>query len=61
MNNFLNSGYKYQAGGSLAADAPTYITRQADLELYQSLLAGEYCYILNSRRLDNGMGELFKS
>ena len=51
MNNFLNSGYKYQAGGSLSSDAPTYVIRKADLELYQSLLVGEYCYVLNARQM----------
>jgi CHASE2 domain-containing sensor protein len=43
--------YKYQPGGSLPPDAPTYVTRQADREFYQALLNGEYCYILNARQM----------
>jgi CHASE2 domain-containing sensor protein len=43
--------YKYQAGGSLRSNSLTYVTRQADTELFAALLAGEYCYVLNSRQM----------
>jgi hypothetical protein len=41
----------YQIGGSLPVDAPTYIKRQADTDLYYCLKQGEFCYILNSRQM----------
>ncbi|BCL39784.1 AAA-like domain-containing protein [Nostoc sp. MS1] len=37
-------------GGSLPIDAASYIKRQADDDLYKSLKAREFCYILNSRQ-----------
>ncbi|GAA6623411.1 AAA-like domain-containing protein [Scytonema sp. NUACC26] len=43
--------YQYQIGGSLTTDAPSYVERKADLELYNALKKGEFCYILNSRQM----------
>jgi WD40 repeat protein len=41
----------YQVGGSLSPYAPSYVTRQADRDLYQALSNGELCYVFNARQM----------
>ncbi|MBD2491983.1 CHAT domain-containing protein [Aulosira sp. FACHB-615] len=41
---------QYIFSGSLPENASTYVKRQADDELYEALLQGKFCYVLNSRQ-----------
>lgn len=41
----------FVAGGTLRLDAPSYVERAADRQLYDHLLRGEFCYILTSRQM----------
>lgn len=43
--------FSYQVGGSLQANALSYVTRAAARELYDSLKAGEFCYAITSRQM----------
>jgi WD40 repeat protein len=45
----LNS--TYQIGGCLCSSSPMYIERQADIDLYEYLKAGKFCFVLNSRQM----------
>ncbi len=45
------SSVTYQVGGSLPNSAHTYVERRADTTLFNSLIAGEFCYVLNARQM----------
>ncbi|NQE35951.1 AAA-like domain-containing protein [Microcoleus asticus] len=49
--DFTTKPSYYQVGGSLTNNAPNYVKRQADDDLYNGLKAGEFCYVLNSRQM----------
>ncbi|MHC5712938.1 MAG: hypothetical protein ACYTX0_12435, partial [Nostoc sp.] len=41
----------YKLGGSLEYQHPTYVVRKADSDLYEGLINGNLCYVLNSRQM----------
>jgi len=41
----------YVTGGTLKPGVPSYVERRADTELFDSLLAGEFCYALTARQM----------
>jgi WD40 repeat protein len=47
----MSNNFFYKVGGSLTEDAPSYVARQADFDLYNELKAGNFCYIFNSRQM----------
>ncbi len=41
----------YVTGGTLRRDAPCYVVRRADSELYEGLSHGHFCYVLTPRQM----------
>jgi hypothetical protein len=46
-----SSAHFFVTGGTLRADAASYVQRQADRNLVRHLAAGEFCYLLTARQM----------
>jgi len=51
MNVPPNASEFFVAGGTLRPDAPSYVKRPADDELFKLVLTGEFCHVLTSRQM----------
>jgi len=51
LDSYTMNTHTYQVGGSLINNAPSYVERQADIEIYNALKQGEFCYVLNCRQM----------
>src|SRR2546429_5535049 len=47
----INPSSFYVIGGTLQRNAPSYVPRQADIDLYNGLTQGKFCYVLTSRQM----------
>jgi len=41
----------FKAGGTLHPDAPSYVERPADKELFRQVVSGQFCYVLTPRQM----------
>jgi hypothetical protein len=47
-----NDGLFFVVGGTVRPNAPSYVEREADDELYAALKRMDFCYVLDMRQMD---------